>query len=86
MSSYNCNRTLILKINLTFNTQFTTMSKDEIKYEINKVLDNFSDKALAELLAFLKELDKEKASVTANTVVLNRILLEDKDLLSKLAL
>ena len=62
------------------------MSKDEIKYEINKVLDNFSDKALAELLAFLKELDKEKASVTSNTVLLNRILLEDKDLLSKLAL
>jgi hypothetical protein len=28
------------------------MSKEEIKYEIGKVLDQFSDKALAELLAF----------------------------------
>ena len=86
MSSYNCNRTLILKINLTFNTQFTTMSKDEIKYEISKVLDNFSDKALAELLAFLKEFDNGKESITSNTTLLNRILLEDKDLLIKLAL
>ena len=33
------------------------MSKEEIKQEIGKVLDNFSDRALGELLAFLKELD-----------------------------
>jgi hypothetical protein len=32
------------------------MSKKEIKHEIDKVLDGFSDEALAELLAFLKEL------------------------------
>lgn len=30
------------------------MSKKEVKHEIGKVLDGFSDEALAELLAFLK--------------------------------
>ncbi len=60
------------------------MSKDEIKQEISKVLDHFSDKALAELLSFLKELDsKDKGD--KNFALLNRILLEDKELLSKLA-
>lgn len=37
------------------------MSKEEIKSEINKVLDHFSDKALHELLRFLKELDSKPA-------------------------
>ena len=61
------------------------MSKEEIKYEISKVLDHFSDKALAELLAFLKELDTKKESqITANSS-LNKILTEDKELLAKLA-
>ena len=61
------------------------MSKEEIKYEISKVLDHFSDKALAELLAFLKELDtKTESTISANST-LNKILTEDKELLSKLA-
>lgn len=57
------------------------MSKEEIKYEISKVLDHLSDKALAELLTFLKELD------TRNPVnsSLHKILSEDKELLAKLA-
>ena len=61
------------------------MSKEEIKYEISKVLDHFSDKALAELLAFLKELDTKKESTTSANSSLNRILSEDKELLAKLA-
>ena len=61
------------------------MSKEEIKYEISKVLDHFSDKALAELLAFLKELDTRKESTTSANSSLNRILSEDKELLAKLA-
>ena len=61
------------------------MSKEEIKYEISKVLDHFSDKALAELLAFLKELDTKKDVKNSLTSSLNRILFEDKELLSKLA-
>jgi hypothetical protein len=61
------------------------MSKDEIKYEINKVLDHFSDKALSELLAFLKELDTRKEEKVSVSSSLNKILSEDKDLLAKLA-
>jgi len=38
------------------------VSKEEIKYEINKVLDNLPDKALEELLVFLKELDLKNNS------------------------
>jgi len=61
------------------------MSKEEIKYEISKVLDHFSDKALAELLAFLKELDTRKESTISANSSLNKILSEDKELLAKLA-
>lgn len=61
------------------------MSKEEIKTEINKVLDHFSDKALAELLVFLKELDKKQDSGSFSTSQLDRILSEDADLLAKLA-
>ena len=61
------------------------MSKEEIKYEISKVLDHFSDKALAELLAFLKELDTKQESKTPTASSLNKILSEDKELLAKLA-
>ena len=61
------------------------MSKEEIKYEISKVLDHFSDKALAELLIFLKELDTKRDSKTPTASSLNKILSEDKELLAKLA-
>ena len=61
------------------------MSKEEIKYEISKVLDHFSDKALAEILAFLKELDARKESTISTNSSLNKILSEDKELLTKLA-
>lgn len=61
------------------------MSKEEIKEEINKVLDHFSDKALAELLSFLKELDEKNMGSFYSEVVLHQILAEDKELLYKLA-
>ena len=60
------------------------MSKDEIKYEINKVLDDFSDKALEELLTFLRQL-KPANNVTLSSDQLQKILSEDKQLLEKLA-
>jgi len=60
------------------------MSKEEIKYEISKVLDHFSDKALEELLAFLKELDTKQKTRSFNSLLTN-ILTEDKELLAKLA-
>ncbi len=61
------------------------MSKDEIKYEINKVLDQFSDKALTELLTYLKELDANQLSENTFSEPLIKILLEDHALLSRLA-
>ena len=60
------------------------MSKEEIKYEISKVLDRFSDKTLDELLAFLKELGKKHEDKSIESS-LNSILSEDKELLSRLA-
>ena len=61
------------------------MSKEEIKYEISKVLDHFSDQALLELLAFLKDLDSKESNKVKMTPTLTKILLEDKELLIKLA-
>ena len=61
------------------------MSKDEIKYEINRVLDNFSDDALKELLSFLKQLEEKKDPGSVDSEVLQTILSEDKELLAKLA-
>lgn len=58
------------------------MSKEAIKFEISKVLDQFSDQALEELLSFLKDLDSKDAK---NNQTLTKILLEDKELLIKLA-
>ena len=61
------------------------MSKDEIKYEINRVLDNFSDDALKELLSFLKQLEEKKDPGSVDSEILQTILSEDKELLAKLA-
>ena len=61
------------------------MSKKEIKNEIDKVLDRFSDEALGELLTFLKELDSRKSDSITLSSSLSKILSEDKELLTKLA-
>jgi hypothetical protein len=61
------------------------MSKDQIKYEINRVLDKFSSDALEELLSFLKQLEERNNPATVNSDVLQRILSEDRELLEKLA-
>ena len=61
------------------------MSKDEIKYEINKLLDHFSDKALEELLSYLQQLENNNHAALSNPNALQKILSEDKELLHKLA-
>jgi hypothetical protein len=61
------------------------MSKDEIKYEINKMLDHFSDEALKELLTFLKQLEPQQKNNFLNSDDLQKILSDDKQLLEKLA-
>ena len=61
------------------------MSKEEIKTEINKVLDHLPDRALEELLVFLKSLDKGTRYSILNDNEFQKILLEESDLLRKLA-
>ena len=64
--------------------QISIMSKEEIKYEISKVLDQFPDEALGEILNFLKNLEAKQHEISIKSS-LNKILLEDKDLLTRLA-
>jgi hypothetical protein len=45
------------------------MSKDEIKHEINLVLDHFSDQALAELLTFLKQLELRDSNTFLSSII-----------------
>ena len=61
------------------------MSKDQIKYEINKVLDLLPDKALEDLLSFLKNVEGKSNDSFLDDSRLKRILNEDKELLQKLA-
>ena len=61
------------------------MSKEEMKHEISKVLDHFSDGALEELLAFLRQLEQKHKTSIINSDQLHRILQEDRQLLEKLA-
>jgi len=59
------------------------MSKEEIKYEINKVLDQFSDKALEELLTFVRLLGSPDSAALQNSSDLQKILSQDHQLLEK---
>ena len=61
------------------------MSKEEIKGEINKVLDKLSDKTLEELLAMLKNIGSDQTMSIIDRSMIDKILLEDKNLLEKLA-
>ena len=61
------------------------MSKKDLILEIDKVLDSFPDKALSELLAFLKSLDNKQTNSMLNKSAISRILSEDKVLLERLA-
>ena len=64
--------------------QVSFMSKDELRSEINKVLNNFSDKALEELYSFLMKLQSANPTAFSNSKDLQKILSEDKKLLEKL--
>ena len=61
------------------------MSKDQIRYEINKVLDLMPDKALEDLLSFLKNVEGNSSDSFLDNSRLKTILTEDKELLKKLA-
>ena len=61
------------------------MSKDEIKNEINKVLDHLPNRTLEDILSFLKNLTGSQSISLFDRDKLEKILNEDKDLLAKLA-
>ncbi|MBK7958953.1 MAG: hypothetical protein IPK03_13170 [Bacteroidetes bacterium] len=61
------------------------MTSIEIKKEINKALDQFPEKLLADILDLIKEVQLEKSSNDTLTTNLKKILSEDSDLLNKLA-
>jgi len=61
------------------------MSKEEIKYEITKVLDHFSDKALLDLLSYLKKVEITQPISLLSGGGFKKILDEDESLLEKLA-
>lgn len=61
------------------------MSKEEIKYEINQVLDHLSDGALEEHLTILREIEEKNNTTSISAKFLQFILEEDKKLLEKLA-
>ncbi len=61
------------------------MSKEEVKDEINKVLEAAPDEVLESILSYLKELLSKTKSEAVFINNLNRILHEDKDVLDKLS-
>jgi 23S rRNA A1618 N6-methylase RlmF len=61
------------------------MSKNEVKEQINKVLDNVSDEALERTLNYLKELISKSENDLILSNNLNKILSEDKEVLERLA-
>ena len=61
------------------------MSKEEIKTEINRVLDHLSDQTLEDILSLLKKIESSNSSVMSDRELFEKILSEDKDLLQKLA-
>jgi hypothetical protein len=61
------------------------MSKEEIKHEINRVLDHLPDKTLQDILSFLKNIEGKQTVSLVDRAILDKILAEDKDLLEKLA-
>lgn len=61
------------------------MSREEIKQEITKTLDQFSEKALEDLLSFLKQLQKPDSISLTSGDHLKNVLSEDRELLERLA-
>jgi hypothetical protein len=61
------------------------MSKEQIKDEINKVLEHLTDDTLLDVLTFLKKVERQESFPIVNRNVLDKILSEDHALLEKLA-
>ena len=61
------------------------MTTKEIKSEIQKVIDNFPETVLEEVLQYLKQVQKANFKNIETSIYLGQILREDKQLLEKLA-
>jgi hypothetical protein len=61
------------------------MTATQIRYEIQKALDGVPENVLQDVLVFLKELQKHSPDDIKLTANLRQILIEDKELLEKLA-
>ena len=64
---------------------YLSMTKTEIKNEIQKVLDIVPENILQDILDFLKDLQNQPSGSLNLTNNLRQILSEDKELLRKLA-
>ncbi|MBY0432636.1 MAG: hypothetical protein K2U26_00845 [Cyclobacteriaceae bacterium] len=60
------------------------MTREEIKYEINKTLDRVPEGILDDILQYLKQIESRPDSILL-TKNLKRILTEDRELLERLA-
>ena len=61
------------------------MTTKEIKSEIQKSLDRVPESVLQDILDFLKQVENQPADKVSLTQNLRNILVEDKELLEKLA-
>ncbi len=56
-----------------------------VKEEITHIVDSLPEEFLQELLDYLKSLEKASKQKAISSLHLNKILIEDKEVLSKLA-
>jgi hypothetical protein len=61
------------------------MKAEDIKFEIQKSLDNVPESVLQEVLTFLKQVEGKSADEVNLVINLRDILSEDKELLERLA-
>ena len=61
------------------------MTKQQLKSEIQKVLDKVPETVLEDILRYLKEIESKPVNQVEMSGLLRKIINEDKELLEKLA-
>lgn len=61
------------------------MTRQQLKSEIQKVLDKVPETVLEDILRYLKEIDSKPVNQVEMSALLRKIIKEDKELLEKLA-
>jgi hypothetical protein len=61
------------------------MSAKELKFEIQRTLDNVSENVLQDILDYLKEFERHSSKEISLSCNLRNVLIEDKNLLERLA-